>query len=262
LHEVVAGLLPGLTPATTQETERVERVSIVRIEKRLPTPTPSPSPTPAATPHAVAVARAVAPVLTPVPLPQGKSARVEPVKHLGAARPKPPRVHESKPIWDVPTGAQGAGAQKGAGAGSLASTNGAGSGTGAQGNGEGGGGAPCGAVDFSVVGPAHYDPATGYYERNNVVAIVHFADGTAQRVALDWTWRYKTEADDPFNPAYDAPMFFQFPPAGKRASEPALVQYIMKYSTGFGTTKLNADCPNIPPAPSRNGEPVTPTPTP
>jgi hypothetical protein len=198
------------------------------------------------------------PVPIPVVLPEGKAAKVEPVKHLGAARPKPPRIRETKPIWDtIPMGAQGAGAQRGLGAGSLSERNGTGTGTGAQGNGEGGGAAPCGAVDFSAIGPAQYNESTGFYERSNVVAIVHFADGTSQRITLDWTWRYKNEADDPFDPTSNAPMYFQFPPKDRRASEPPLVQYIMKYSTPNGTSTLQGDsgpvpqCPNIPPPPER-----------
>jgi hypothetical protein len=266
VHELVAAFLPALEPAVAPESPRTFHVTIARIERKpLPTPSPTPKPTPRPTPHMVMPTKIVAstPVPSPVPLTEGKSAHKEPIKRHGAARPKPPHVRETKPIWDIiPMGAQGAGAQRGSGAGSLSERNGTGTGTGAQGNGEGGGAAPCGAVDFSASGSAQYNASTGFYERSNVIAIVHNADGTEQRVALDWTWRYKNEADDPFDPGSTAPMYFQFPPKNQRASEPAIVQYIMKYSTPAGTSTLQGDsgpvpqCPNIPPPPQREPAPT------
>ncbi|MEO9170712.1 MAG: hypothetical protein ABI282_07065, partial [Candidatus Baltobacteraceae bacterium] len=182
-----------------------------------------------------------------VPAPAGKSAPKETIKRIGAAHPKPPHISLAKPIRDVPvtTGGQGAGAGNASGAGSVGS-GGNGTGTGDSGNGAGGGGAPCGAVDFSSRGEAHYNAASGFYERESIVATVHFEDGSAQTVPLDWTWRFKSEEFDPFkNP--DAPTFFQFPPANQRANEPPLVQYIMKHSSAHGNTTLRGDCPNIPP---------------
>jgi hypothetical protein len=261
IHEIVAWFITPIAPSTTPEPERPFHVTVARIERKpLPTPSPTPKPTPRPTPRVVMPSKIVAstPVPSPVPLTEGKAAHKEPIKHHGAARPKPPHVRETKPIWDiVPMGAQGAGAQRGSGAGSLSQRSGTGTGTGAQGNGEGGGSAPCGAVDFSASGPAQLNPSTGYYERNNVVAIVHLADGTEQRVALDWTWRYRNEADDPFNPGSSAPMYFQFPPKNLRPGEPETVQYIMRYSAPNGTSILKGDvepvpeCPNIPPPPQR-----------
>ncbi len=186
-----------------------------------------------------------------MPRAAGKAAQKQPIKHLGANRPKPPvTVHTSpSPAPAIPTPGEGAGAGKGAGAGSLGSgTNG--SGTADAGTGAGSGGAPCGAVDFSARGPATFNAKTGFYERTNVTAIVHYADGTSQTVALDWTWRFKSEDLDPFNPNADAPMFFQFPPRSQRASEPPAVQYIMQNSKAYGGTRLRSDCPNIPPPPS------------
>ncbi|HVA28304.1 MAG TPA: hypothetical protein VNF68_08995 [Candidatus Baltobacteraceae bacterium] len=182
---------------------------------------------------------------------EGKAAPVEAIKRMGAPRPKPPVIH-TKPIWDVavvPTAGQGAGAGKGADAGSLGNGT-SGTGAGNQGSGAGGGGAPCGAVDISARGLAVFNSVTGFYERSNIVATVHYADGTSESIPLDWTWRFKSEDVDPFNPNSDAPMFFQFPPQAKRAGEPPAVQWIMKNTNTYGGTKLNDQCPNIPPPPT------------
>lgn len=250
MHEIVAGLIPSLAPSPNDTREHVERVTIARLERK-PTPTPSPTPPP---PHAIALSNLnVTPARQPVtvPAPAGRAAHRETIKHMGAPRPKPPRFTHAKPIWDmVPTtGGQGAGAGKGTDAGSLGEgTNGTGTGT--SGSGAGGGGAPCGAVDFSAQGSATFNAQSGFYERNNVRATVHYADGTAETITLDWTWRFRSEDLDPFSPSSNVPMFFQFPPAGQRASEPAVVQYIMKNSKSYGATLLNDKCPNIPPPPS------------
>lgn len=238
-------------PASDSNTQEVvEHVTIARVQHR-PKPTPTPTPTPAPTPRPRVVTHAkVVPVPSKakvvVPAPEGKSAHKEQIKRMGAARPKPPHIH-AKPIWDmVPTGGQGAGAGKVAGAGSVGNS-GNGTGAGNEGNGAGGGGAPCGAVDFIAHGEAFYNPATGFYERSNIDAIVHFDDGSSQTVPLDWTWRFKSEDLDPFHNS-DAPTFFQFPPKDKRPNEPPLVQYIMQHSSARGSTTLRSDnCPNIPP---------------
>jgi len=231
-------MLPQLVARPSSQREVVEHVTIARVERKT-TPRPSPTPTPA---HTLVVAQAHA---------EGKAAHAEPIKRMGAARPKPPHVHAT-PIWDVapvPTGAQGAGAGKGADAGSLGSgTNGTGAGN--QGNGPGGGGAPCGAVDLSAKGLAVFNASSGFYERTNIVATVHYADGTSESIPLDWTWRFKSEDMDPFSPKSDAPMFFQFPPLAQRASEPPAVQWIIKNTNTYGGTKLNDQCPNIPPPPT------------
>ncbi len=244
--------MPG--SSNPQPRETVEHVTIAKIEHRpLPTPTPTPTPPPR---HVVTRAQIV-PVPSKshvvVPAPAGKSAHKEAIKHMGAARPKPPHIH-AKPIWDtVPTGGQGAGAGIRSGAGSVGN-GGNGTGAGDQGTGAGGGGAPCGAVDFIAHGDAKFNPDTGFYERSNIDAIVHFEDGSSQTVPLDWTWRFKTEDLDPFHNS-DAPTFFQFPPAAQRASEPALVQYIMQHSSSRGSTTLRSDCPNIPPPSARPDSP-------
>lgn len=250
LHEIVAALIPAFLPSDVQH-EVVEHVTIARIQMA-PTPSPTPRPTPKAPPHVVTVAKNnVTPTIAPVvPRPEGKAAHKEAIKREAAPRPKPPRVIHATPIWQtVPTGGQGAGAGAKSGAGSLG--NGAsGTGTGNQGSGAGGGGGPCGAVDFMSKGDATYNPDTGMYERDNVQAIVHYADGTAQTVDLDWTWRFKSRSDDPFNIHANAPMYFQFPPKAQRADEPPAVQYIMRYSSRAGHTLLNDTCPNIPAPPT------------
>lgn len=245
LHEIIAGLIHPSTPNVPPTREVVEHFTIARIEHRPPKPTPTPAPQ-----HVVSRAHVV-PVPSHahiiVPAPAGKSAHKEAIKRLGAARPKPPRITHAKPIWDiaVPTGGQGAGAGIKSGAGSVGS-GGTGTGAGDQGSGAGGGGAPCGAVDFIAHGLAHFNADSGFYERENVTAIVHFDDGSSQTVPLDWTWRFKTEDVDPFNNS-DVPMFFQPPPKAQRANEPTLVQYIIAHSTVYGATTLRGDCPNIPP---------------
>ena len=246
LHEIVAGVIPPFLSQPEPEREVVQNVAIVQVRAApTPTPTPKPSPTP---PPVLAVAKnnALPTIAPPVPQPEGKAAHKEAIVRQGAARPKPPRsIHATPDAQPVPTAGQGAGAGANAGAGSLGNgTNG--NGTGLQGSGTGGGGAPCGAVDFVAKGDAAYDPQTGGYTRDNVQAIVHYADGTARTVDLDWTWRFKSEADDPFKNA-SAPMYFQFPPPSQRADEPPVVQYIMRYSSAAGKTKLNDQCPNIPP---------------
>lgn len=105
--------------------------------------------------------------------------------------------------------------------------------------------APCGVVDFEVTGSATYNASTDYYERNNVVAIVHYANGTTQSVPLDWPWRYKSERDDPFSPLSHVPMLFQFPPRSQRTSEPPAVQYLMAHTSASGMTTLNEHCPKL-----------------
>ena len=249
LHEIFAGFI-HMPSSDNNAQEVVEHVTIARLQHRA-TPTPTPTPTPKPHPRIIAHAKVV-PVPSKakvvVPLPAGKSAHKEKIKRLGAARPKPPHIVHAKPIWDiaVPTGGQGAGAGTMAGAGSVGN-GGNGTGAGDQGNGAGGGGAPCGAVDFIAHGDAKYNSATGFYERDEIDAIVHFEDGSSQTVPLDWTWRFKTEDLDPFH-NIDAPTFFQFPPKEKRAGEPPLVQYIMQHSSARGSTTLRTEnCPNIPP---------------
>jgi hypothetical protein len=215
LHEVAAGFIPGLSPSEPPA-ERITRVVITKIEKR---PTPKPSPTPRITPPP---AHVLAPVATKV-LPNPGQA--------GAPRPKPHTKYHSKPIWDILPGGQGAGSGR----------SGKGTGAGGVGHGIGGGGTePCGYVTFSP-GGAPAQTATGIIY-NGVRMAVHFPDGHAETLVLDYPWHYRTTGADPFKNE-SVPMLFQYPPAGLRYSQPALVQYVMTHSTGGGFTKLN-DCPS------------------
>jgi hypothetical protein len=239
LHEIAIALIPQQLSQDKPEV-RVAHVSLLRvIPKPTPVHIPTPAPTPTPPPRKV---------IAPTVVAAGVHARVEKIKHVGEKRPTPPHVLNATPDVSIPTGGQGAGAQRGQGAGSVSQTNGNGSGTGTTGNGNGA--ALCGAVDFEASGAAAYDPQSGYYERSNIVATVYYADGTSERIPLDWTWRFKSEDNDPFNPASGAPMLFQFPPENLRASEPPAIQYIIDHTTAAGRTKLNDQCPNIPPPPS------------
>ena len=238
VHEVLAAFITWRAPETPAEAAIVAHVTIARI---VHTPSPKPSPTPTPPPQHL---------FHPAQVAAGVHARVEQIKHAGAKRPTPPKIHQATPVPALPTGGQGAGAQNGAGAGSLSDFNGNGSGTGAAGNGNGA--SICGAVDFEAKGNAVLDPATGYYERDNIVATVYYADGSFEKIPLDWSWTFKSEDQDPFNAESDAPLLFQFPPAGKRASEPAPIQYIIAHTRPNGRTVLNDKCPNIPAAPAVN----------
>ncbi len=229
----MVALIPTQPPNEKPEV-RVAHVALVRI---VHPPTPPP-PTPA--PRPKIVAKAI--------VPPGTHARIETIKHAGAKRPTPPHAVHATPDASTPTGGQGSGAQSDQGAGSVSQAGGSGNGNGTAGNGNGS--ALCGAVDFEASGQATYDQQSGYYERSNIVATVYYADGNSERIPLDWTWRFKSENDDPFNPASSAPMLFQFPPDPQISSEPPAIQYIIAHTTSAGRTRLNDQCPNIPPPPS------------
>ncbi len=230
LHEIAVAFIPLQRPIEDQEEPLIAHVTIARMI-RTPAPTPTPAPL-----HTRAVSQTTA----------GLRARVEPVKHAGAKRPTPPKVVYATPDAPIPTGGQAAGAQNGQDVGSLSSVNGNGSGTGNNGHGDGS--AICGAVDFESTGLARYDPQNDDYERSNIIATVYYADGSSERIPLDWIWRYKSEDVDPF--ASSVPLLFQFPPKVQRVSEPSVVQYIMAHTTADGRTRLNGNCPNIPPPPA------------
>jgi hypothetical protein len=238
LHEIVAGLIPPAGAQAPQRREIVSRVTVARIVVR-PTPTPQPPPTPRpSVPHTrhIAAVEVVA-----VAASNGVAARKEIVHRMGAARPRPPRSEHAKPIWDVPTGAQGAGAGKATDAGSLGNgVNGTGAGSSGNGNGAAGGTQPCGFVTFMDPHGAHYDRQThGFWV--DVQMSVHFPDGHDEAVLLDYPWYYPNAASNPFENE-DVPMLFQWPPADKTAGEPVLVQYVMQHSAQPGITLLK-DCP-------------------
>ena len=240
IHEVLIALIPPGRPPEPAAREILTHVTIARVERH-PTPRPTPTPTP---PPKIVVRAFEA---------SGTHAHVARIKHEGAKRPTPPKSIEATPLpIVVPSGGTGAGAQNGSGAGSLSQTQGSGNGTGAQGSGNGAG--ICGAADYSSAGEhATFDPATGTYERSNILVTVHYADGHAETIPLDWAWHWKSEADDPFDINSDAPLLFQFPPLAQRAQEPPLVQFIMAHTAPTGRSLLNTHCPNIPQAPTMSG---------
>ena len=231
IAQVYMALLASRAPDATETVAK--SVVITLTKKPKPTPSPTPRPTPTVRP------RVIAQVVDP-----GKSARKEIVKKPAASRPKVVTKYHSKPIAAVPVGGQGAGAGRKGTAGSLGN-GGNGTGAGNEGNGSGG---VCGAVDFSSSSDPSYDGNAKLYFHDSVEMIVHYGDGHAETIALDYPWHYRTLASDPFVHS-DAIMLFQFPPKAIRASEPALVQYVMAHTDAMGTTTLN-DCGNIPPPPT------------
>ncbi len=82
---------------------------------------------------------------------------------------------------------------------------------------------------------------------------VHFADGSAETMLLDYPWYYPSEAANPWSDRNAAdptfPTRFQPPPEQKAAGEPQLVKYVMEHSTPDGATLLS-DCPTTPPTPA------------
>jgi hypothetical protein len=239
IHEIIAGLIPRTN--SPPEREVVSRFEIVHITVRsIPTPTPPPPPKP---PRVISHARIIAPVEPRIvaQTTTGASARRETVHRQGAARPKPPKFSNTKPIWDIPVGAQGAGAGKASGAGSVGNGgNGTGAGNAGSGNGAAAGNEPCGYVEFVDPHGAKFDPQTrGYWV--DVQMSVHFPDGHVETVLLDYPWYYESAPQNPFQ-NQSAPMLFQWPPADKRDGEPPLVQYVMQHSAQPGITLLK-DCP-------------------
>jgi hypothetical protein len=76
----------------------------------------------------------------------------------------------------------------------------------------------------------------------HIAIVVHFNDGHEEHVVLDYPWSYPGRAEDPFVPGNaNVPALFQFPPEDQRSNEPPLVQYVMKYTTRQGYTRLR-DC--------------------
>jgi hypothetical protein len=121
------------------------------------------------------------------------------------------------------------------------------------GTGAASGAPPCGYVTFSDPHGSHYDPRShGFWV--DIRMSVHFADGSAQSMILDYPWYYSSESANPWSsrnlsdPTF--PTRFQPPPSEKIAAEPALVKYVMDHSTLDGATILR-DCPEAPPTPTK-----------
>ena len=228
LHEILAALIPSTAPHRAPQEEAISKVSVTRV-----TPTPPATPAPRPAPSRVRTAAPVEPQAAPQP--RAPALRHDIVRS-GAARPKPPKFSNAKPIWDVPAGGQGA-----------ASGTATGSGTGGGGSGGlGAGGAqPCGYVEFSDPSGSRYDPKTGGYFVE-VAMTVHFSDRRSESLLLDYAWFYPNAASNPWSQQnLDDPGFptrFQSPPPDKRAGEPPLVQYVIAHSTRDGLTLLKS-CP-------------------
>jgi hypothetical protein len=244
---VLAGLIPASLPRSQTQREVVTHVTVARIAAA-PAPTPRPPPA-----RVISHSRTLAPTETQVVrhTTTGAQARTEIVHRVGAARPKPPEFSHAKPIWDIPVGAQGAGAGNRSGAGSIGNgTAGNGAGNGGNGNGAAAGNEPCGFVEFSNPHGSRFDPRTrGFWV--DIRISVHFPDGHAESLLLDYPWYYPSEASNPWSDRnLSDPNFlpaFQLPPPEKRPSEPALVQYVITHSSQEGITLLR-DCPS--PSPS------------
>jgi len=223
LIEIGAALFPGSRPAP-HEVQVTARIALIAHVS--PTPPPR-TPPPPPRPKVIAKRRIVPHKIAPA-----RSSRVSPIKRV-AARP----VELSQKAKSAAAGSVGNG----------------GAGTGESGIGTGTGGAapadePCGEVDFiEDSGTPRYDAATGFYIYDDIALSVHYPDGSHQQVDLDYPWRYKDEAGDPFQHP-DQPVLFEFPPPALRAAEPAPVQYVMAHTSRGGFTTL-APCPE----PSGNG---------
>jgi hypothetical protein len=252
----LAGLIPADLFAIRPQPEQIARVRLVHVsERRVVMPTPPPPPPP------LSHARNVAPaqVRTIARTVSGRSAPQRALHRAGAARPKPPALAHTKPIWEsLPAGAQAAGAGARSGAGSLGSAGVAG-GAATSGNGSGAaaGNEPCGFVEFSDPHGSRYDPRTGGFWVD-IRMSVHFPDGRTESTMLDYPWYYPNEASNPWSDQNlndpNFPTRFQTPPPDKRAGEPPLVQYVIEHSTPQGFTLLR-DCPAGTPSPAAEQSP-------
>jgi hypothetical protein len=227
----------------------VTHVRLTRISVATPAP-PLPSPAPPRTDsHARAIALAEAHVVRHTTT--GPQARKEIVHRAGAARPKPPQFSHTKPIWDIPARAQGAGSENRSGAGSAG--NGiAGNGAGSAGNGNGAvpGSEPCGFVDFSNPHGSRFDASTrGFWV--DIRLTVRFPDGRSESMLLDYPWYYTNAASNPWSDQNlndpNFPTTFQSPPPNRLANEPPLVKYVIAH-TGPGGYTLLKECPSPKPS--------------
>ncbi len=246
VHEVIAGIFPWHSRSVLEPSvETITIAKMIRIEHRAtPTPAPTPRPTPKPVVHTKVVAETH---VRPAIVNPGNPSQHARIKRVASARPLVRTRFHSKPAdIHVPMGGQGAGTSKAAKVetGGLGTT---GAGTGQSGNANGTGGAPegqepCGYVEFQPTQQPTIDSSTGRIWEH-VSATVHFPDGSAQNVILDYPWYFPNRASDPFFPENsNLPALFQQPPVNQRASEPAVVQYIMTHSDAQGFTKLR-DCP-------------------
>lgn len=231
--EIVAALIPLHRPTAPP---RHDIVMVTTITRRVPPPVVH-TPRPIVHTHKVAPTQVAARVVSPArPSRNEHRNRVASAPAVPHIRFKPAHIH-------VVTGGHGFGSSRAA-----KPLTGGTNGTGTSGNGNGTGGLPaaqqpCGYVDFVPDGSPDIDQATGRIWQQ-VQIVVHFPDGSAQTLQLDYPWYYPARAVDPFFPENaNLPATFQFPPPDQRAQEPPLVQYVMAHTTPHGYTLLR-NCPN------------------
>ncbi len=252
LHEALSGLVHG--NLSRDEVERVQVSQIMRITiraKPTPRPTPKPTPRPTPPPKIIATPQHVA-IVNPAPA-APKRARLR----QGAAKAIAHTIHHSHVTERIAiphVRGRGAGLGRtgsGVGGGSTGTrgsgAGGAGNGTGSGGRGNGNGGyatadEPCGFVEFvNIQTPRSVNG--GFYQ--NIRMMVHYGNGQTQGYELDYPFYYPNEAAFPWSDQnihnVDFPVPFQFPPADKAASEPPVLQYVMRHSTRSGITTLK-DC--------------------
>lgn len=101
----------------------------------------------------------------------------------------------------------------------------------------------CGFVEF-VNRRAPVLSNGGFYQPIRIV--MHLGDGGTLMYDLDYPFYYPNEAAFPWSDrnirTRNFPVDFQFPPAEKRAGEPAAIQFVMSHSTPGGITSLKK-CP-------------------
>jgi hypothetical protein len=246
VHEIIAGIFPWRSQTISEApAETITIAKLTRIEHRAK-PTPAPTPKPIVHTKNIAETHVRPQIVNP-----GSPSQPEHIRRIANARPIAHTRYHSKPATiHVPEGGQGAGTSKiakvltgGVGTG--------GTGSGESGNGNGTGGAPeaqepCGYVDFEPNAQPIVDQATGRIWEH-ISAVVHFPDGSAQTVVLDYPFFFPNRTSDPYFPENkNVPALFQQPPPSQAAAEPPLVQYIMKHSTAEGFTRLR-DCPGSTP---------------
>lgn len=257
MHELAAAFFHS-APASGKNPERIQVAYVARIERR-PSPTPKPvihvSPRVISTPHYV-----VSRVENPAPAaPKRAALKAGAAKSIAHTIHHAPRI-EHIALPRIARGGPGLGRRGGA-TGAGGTSRGTGTGAGGQGTGTGSGGRgngsgtyaaadePCGYVEFVPNAEPIYDNHTGAF-RETIRMTVHFPDGHADSMRLDWLFYYPNEAADPWSAQNlrlhpDAPIPFQAPPSDKAANEPPLVQYVVQHSTPNGLTLLK-DCPPAP----------------
>lgn len=226
INAIVAVFLPPLFSARKQPRAHITRVDVAHA-----TPTPQPSPTP--TPQ---------PSIAPPRIGRRSGISAPPARHKRNAAPqyRPSPQPSATPIPAAAARPAGTGAGSKSGAGSPG-TGASGNGSGQAGTGSGAGGSvPCGYVTFeNIPGPQRRAPDGAFLER--ILMSVHFPDGKAASLRLDYRWRYPDAAGDPWsaqNKARTYPVTMQRPPAHLLANEPPLMQYVIAHTTPDGITML------------------------